>query len=159
MIAVMTEGRVEILDDPQQVGVLAHPTRVAVLDALRAPQSASGVARLLGLKRQLVNYHVKALFDAGLIRLVEERRTGGFVEQVYQSIAGTFVVSPRLTWSGDRRVEALRAQLPLEHLVVLGETVQRDATELLDRAAFDSEEIACAAVDASVRFPNEEARA
>lgn len=154
----MTGTRVEVLDDADQVAVLAHPTRVAILGALREPASASGVARLLGLKRQVVNYHVKALLDAGLIRLAEERRNGNFIEQIYASVAGTFVVSPRFAWSDDRRLDALRAQLPLEHLVVLGERIQHDAVELLDRAAFDGEEIPCASVEASVRFRDEETR-
>lgn len=92
---------------------------------------------------------MKALLDAGLIRLVGERRTGTFVEQLYQSIAPAFLVSPRLTWSGDDHVRALRSQMPLEHLVTLGETLQRDATALLDRAAFDGDEIPCASVDAT----------
>ena len=154
----MTGARVEVLQDPEQVAVLAHPTRLAILGALRAPASASGVARQLGLKRQVVNYHVKALLDAGLIRLTEERRNGNFIEQLYVAVAGTFVVSPRFAWSDDRRLDALRAQLPLEHLVVLGERIQHDAVELLDRAAFDGEEIPCASVEASVRFRDEEAR-
>jgi DNA-binding transcriptional ArsR family regulator len=151
--------RVAIVDDPDQVAALAHPVRVAVLDALREPGSAAGVARRLGETRQKVNYHVRALVDAGLIRLVGERRTGNFVEQLYQSVAGTFVVSPRLAWSDERRVGALASQLPLEHLVALGERLQQDAIGLLDRAAFDGEEVPAAAVEAEVGFPDPEARA
>jgi len=149
---------VEVVDDPDRVAALASPIRVAILDALRTPNSASGVARDIGESRQKTNYHVKALLDAGLVRLVGERRTGNFVEQLYQAVAGTFLVSPRMAWSGDRRVDALRSQLPLEHLVQLGEDLQRDAIELLDRAAFDREEIPAAAIQATVRFADEQAR-
>ena len=155
----MAGSRVEVLDNADQIAALAHPTRLAVLDALRSPNTAAGVARALGLSRQAVNYHVKALLDAGLIRLAEERRKGNFIEQVYESVAGAFVVSPRVAWSGGRRVEALARELPLEHLVKLGEALQRDAIELLDRAAFDDEDIPCASVDATVHFPDEAARA
>jgi DNA-binding transcriptional ArsR family regulator len=152
-------GAVKVIDDPEQVAALAHPRRLAILEMLRTPNSASGVARSLGDTRQKINHRVRALLDAGLIRLVGERRTGNFVEQLYESIAGTFVVSPRLAWSDDRRTEALRSQVPLEHLVEMGERLQRDAAGLLDRAAFEDEEIACAAIDASVRFADETARA
>jgi len=152
-------ARVEVLDDPEAVAALAHPIRVAILDALRTPNSPSGVARVISETRQKTNYHVRALEDAGLITAVGERRTGNFVEQLYQSVAGTFVVSPRLTWRDERRVDALRSQLPLEHLVETGESVQHDAVALLDRAAFDGEEIPCAAIDATVRFRDEAARA
>jgi len=151
-------ARVEVLDDPVQVAALAHPLRVAILDALRTPDSAAGVARTIGESRQKVNHHVKALVEVGLVRLVGERRTGNFLEPLYESVAGTFMVSPRLAWGAGDRAGALRAQLPLEHLVVLGERVQRDATVLLDRAAFDGEEIPSLCVEASVRFKDEAAR-
>ena len=155
----MNPPRVEILDDPEQVAALAHPLRVSILDALRAPDSAAGVARTIGETRQKVNYHVKALLDAGLVRSVGERRNGNFVEQLYESVAGSFVVSSRLACADDRRVAALRSQVPLEHLVQLGESIQHDAIALLDRAAFDGDQIPSLAVEAAVRFRDEGARA
>jgi DNA-binding transcriptional ArsR family regulator len=151
--------RVEVLDDAERVAALAQPMRIAILEALRTPNSASGVAREIDETRQKTNYHVKALLDAGLLKPVGERRRGNFVEQLYQSVAPTFIVAPALAWSDDRRVDALRRQLPLEHLVRLGERLQRDAAGLLDRAAFDGEEIPAAAVETEVRFADEAARA
>jgi DNA-binding transcriptional ArsR family regulator len=116
----MVGGRVEVLDDADRVAALAHPLRVAILEALREPNSASGVARAISETRQKTNYHVKALLDAGLLKAVGERRRGNFVEQLYQSVAPTFLVAPAIAWSDDRRDVALRAQLPLEHLVRVG---------------------------------------
>ncbi len=153
------DTRVEVLDDPEQVAALAHPLRVAILDALREPGSAAAAARSIGEPRQKVNHHVKALLDAGLLRSVGERRNGNFIEQLYQSVAGSFMVSSRLALGGDRRAEALRAQMPLEHLTRLGERIQHDAIELLDRAAFDGEEIPSLAIEATVRFPDAASRA
>jgi DNA-binding transcriptional ArsR family regulator len=155
----MVGGRVEVLDDADRVAALAHPLRVAILEALREPNSASGVARAISETRQKTNYHVKALLDAGLLKAVGERRRGNFVEQLYQSVAPTFLVAPAIAWSDDRRDVALRAQLPLEHLVRVGERLQRDAIGLLDRAAFDGDDIAAAAVEAEVRFADETVRA
>jgi hypothetical protein len=66
------------------------------------------------------------------------------------------VVSPRSTWGDDpRRPAALATQLSLGHLVTHGEQLQRDAAALLDRAAFDGEEVASASVAADVRFATE----
>jgi DNA-binding transcriptional ArsR family regulator len=150
--------RVGVVDQADGVAALTHPVRIAALAALRTPDSAAGVARAIGYSRQLVNYHLKELERVGLVRAAGERRKGNFVEQLYQSVASTFVVSPRLAWGGDARASALRDQASLEHLVALGERLQRDASELLDRAAFDGEEVASATVDAEVRFGDEEAR-
>ena len=151
--------RVEVLTDADRVAALAHPIRIAILDAMREPNSATGVARGIGETRQKTNYHVKALLDARLIEPAGERRRGNFVEQLYRSVAPTFLVAPALTWSGDRRTDALRQQVPLENLVRVGERLQRDAAALLDRAAFDGDEIAAASVEAEVRFAGESERA
>ena len=155
----VARDRVDVIEDAAQLAALAHPARIAILNALRTPNSAAGVARIISEPRQKTHYHVKALLEAGLIRAVGERRTGTFVEQLYQSVAGTFVVSPRLAWSDDDHLRALRSQMPLEHLVRMGEQLQRDATALLDRAAFDGDEIACASLEALVRFKDEANRA
>jgi DNA-binding transcriptional ArsR family regulator len=130
-----------------------------ILDALRVADSAAGVARRLGEPRQRVNHHVRELAKAGLLVEAGERRKGNFVERLYESAAGTFIVSPRLTWGDGARLRAIADQVSLENLVTFGERVQRDAATLLDRAAFDGEEIPSATVDATVHFPDAAARA
>ena len=142
----------------QEVAALTHPVRIAALAALRSPDSAAGVARAIGQSRQLVNYHLKELERAGLIVPAGERRKGNFVEQLYRAVASTFVVSPRLAWAGADRERALRDQSSLEHLILLGERLQRDATGLLDRAAFDGEEIASATVEGEIGLLDEATR-
>jgi hypothetical protein len=74
-------------------------------------------------------------------------------------VAGTFTVAPAVAWRDPRRTEALRHQHSLENLVTVGDRLQRDAAGLLDRAAFDGEEIASAAVEVDVQFADESARA
>jgi DNA-binding transcriptional ArsR family regulator len=151
-------GRVQLLDDPEAVQALTHPVRVQILEALRAADSAAGAARAIGQSRQNVNYHLKELERAGLVRRAGERRKGAFVEQLYESRASTFVVSPRVAWGDDRRGSTLRDQVSLEHLVMLGDRLQRDASGLLDRATFEGEQIASASVEAEVGFADDEAR-
>jgi len=145
--------------DPPTIKDLSNPTRVAILDALREPASAATVARTIGQPRQRVNYHLKELEHAGLVERVGEERTGNFMSSLYRSVARSFVVSPKVAWADPRRVAAMRDQHSLETLVELGERLQRDAAELLDRAAFDGEQIASASVTADVRFATEDDRA
>jgi DNA-binding transcriptional ArsR family regulator len=147
------------IDSPDALQALSHPLRIEILDALRDPDSAAGVARRLGAARQKVNYHLKELERAGLVVRTGERRNGNFVESLFRSAARTLVVSPRAAWGDPRRLAAMADQLSLENLVSLGERLQRDAAVLLDRAAFEGAQIASAAVDAEVRFASEDARA
>jgi DNA-binding transcriptional ArsR family regulator len=159
MARARTRRRVVVVDDGEALVALSHPTRVALLDLLREPASAASAARTLDQPRQRVNHHLKALEDAGLVVAVETRQQRGFVETLYRAVAGTFLVSPRVAWGDPRRAKALRAQHALETLVATGERLQRDATALLDRAAFDGDEIASATVTTEVRFASDDDRA
>lgn len=145
--------------DPNTLQALSHPTRVQMLEVLREPASAAEVARRIGQPRQRVNHHLHALEEARLVRRVGEERTGNFVATKYRAVARAFVVSPSVAWSDPRRTEAMQSQHSLETLVLLGERLQSDAAALLDRAAFDGEEIASAAVTAETRFASEKDRA
>jgi DNA-binding transcriptional ArsR family regulator len=148
-----------VVDTTEQLLAITHPTRLRILDALRTPDCAAGAARRLGEPRQRINHHVRELAHAGLLVEAGERRKGNFVEQLYESVAGTFVLSPRLAWGDRERLQAMADQVSLQHLVEFGERLQRDAATLLDRAAFEGEEVPSAAVEAVVRFADPERRA
>jgi DNA-binding transcriptional ArsR family regulator len=150
---------VHTVRDGGTLRALTHPTRVALLEHLREPASAAAIARKLGQPRQRVNYHLRALHDAGLVEKVGTQRQGNFVESLYRAAARSFVVAPEVAWSDPRRMHALRRDASLETLVSLGERLQRDAAALLDRAAFDQQPIASAAVSAETRFASERERA
>ena len=152
------QANVQVLEDPEALQVLGNPLRVQILEALREPASAAAVARQIGQPRQKVNYHLKELEGAGLVRQIRERRVGNFVESIFQSIARSFLVSPEVAWSDPRRIETLKRQHSLRTLVVLGKRLQRDAAVLVDRAAFRGEEIASASVTAEVSFASEAER-
>ena len=152
------QANVRVLNDPETLSVLGHPLRVQILEALREPASAATVARQIGQPRQKVNYHLKELEQAGLVQQLRERRVGNFVESIYRAVARSFLVSPEVAWSDPRRLETLRQQHSLQTLVLLGERLQRDAAVLVDRAAFDGEEIASTSVVAEARFASEAER-
>jgi len=149
---------VHVVDDLEALQVLGHPLRVRILELLREPGSAATVAREVGETRQKVNYHLKELERVGLVAPIGERRAGNFIETLYEAAGRSFLVAPSVAWSDRRRVDALRQQHSLENLVMVGAQLQRDAISLLDRAAFDGEAIASAAVEADVHFADERDR-
>jgi DNA-binding transcriptional ArsR family regulator len=147
------------LDDPVAIAAATHPVRAAILDAMREPATAAAVARRIGQTRQNVAYHVRELEKAGLLRHVGQRQNGNFLEQTYVAVADTLVISPTSTW-GDPgpRTAALADQLSLAELFAAGERLQHDCALLLDRAAFDGDEVPSASVNTDIRFGSEEAR-
>lgn len=148
-----------VLDEPAAIAAATHPVRAAILDAMRRPTTAATVARAIGQSRQNVAYHVRELERAGLVRRVGQRQKGNFIEQMYVVAADTLVVSPRSTWGdAEARSSALADQLSLGELFTAGERLQRDSAVLLDRAAFDGDEIPSASATVELRFESEEDR-
>jgi DNA-binding transcriptional ArsR family regulator len=153
----MEKSRVVTVEEPEQLQALAHPLRLRILEALREEGSAATVARALGANRQNINYHLKELERVELVTKVGERRARNFVETLYRAVGNAFVVSPRAAW-GDDQIRAVRDQISLEQLVQLGERLSHDAAALLDRAAFDGEQIPSASVDVTVHLADEHTR-
>src|SRR5262245_7358439 len=148
-----------VIETPDELAAITHPTRLRILDALRVADSAAALVGRRGRARQRINHHVRELAKVGLLVEAGERRKGNFVEQLYESAGGTFVVSARVTWSDGARLRAIADQVSLHNLVEFGERLQRDAALLLDRAAFDGEQVPSAAVEATVRFADAQTRA
>jgi len=88
------QNAVHILQSLSSAAAVLDATRLQILAGLREPGSAAGVARALGLPRQRVGYHVRALEKEGLLEYVGERRTRGTAERLLQASARAYVVSP-----------------------------------------------------------------
>lgn len=85
---------VHLVRDPRQAAALLDPARLALLEKLAEPDSASGLARQLNLPRQQVNYHLRELEKRELVEFVEERRKGNCIERMMRATARQYVVSP-----------------------------------------------------------------
>ena len=85
---------VAVIEDPAAAEASLDPIRGRLLAELAEPGSASTLATRVGLPRQKVNYHLRALERHGLVELVEERRKGNCTERVLQATAASYVISP-----------------------------------------------------------------
>src|SRR4249919_3621424 len=73
---------IEVIEDPAAAEASLDPIRTRILLELAEPGSATQLAARVGLPRQKVNYHLKALERHGLVELVEERRRGNVTERI-----------------------------------------------------------------------------
>src|ERR671930_1202859 len=85
---------VAVIDDPAAAEVSLDPVRARILAELAEPGSATMLAGRVGLARQKVNYHLRALERHGLVELVEERRKGNVTERMMRATAASYVISP-----------------------------------------------------------------
>jgi DNA-binding transcriptional ArsR family regulator len=87
---------IRVLSEAAAVEVALDPIRASILDALAEPGSAASIAATVGLTRQKVNYHLKALEAHGLVEPAGERAWGGITERYVRRSAQHFVVAPEV---------------------------------------------------------------
>jgi DNA-binding transcriptional ArsR family regulator len=143
-----------MIDNLEQASALLKPTRVELLRLLAGPGTCPELAESLGATPQKVYYHVKVLERAGLVRKVEERRVGGIMEGVYQAVARSYWVSPRLVGRLGGAT-ATRERLSLESLLDLMEDAQ---VELADVARNVRGDLPTLGLAAQIELPDESAR-
>lgn len=75
------------IDDPRYVKALSHPLRVRVLGVMeQRPASPVELAELLDVRLGTVSYHVRALYELGLLELVKETKRRGAIEHHYRAL-------------------------------------------------------------------------
>lgn len=147
-----------LVSDADRAAELLHPMRRQLMDGLREPGSASGLARRLGLPRQQVNYHLRELEKAGLVELVEERRKGNCTERIVRAAARAYLIDPQLIGElasgggdpGDRFSSAYLTQAAARAV--------RDIASLREKADAEGKTVATFALEADVRFDSAAAR-
>ena len=150
---------IQVIDDPTVATVALEPMRSRLLSELAAPASAATLATRVGLARQKVNYHLRALEAHGLVRLDEERKWGGLTERLLVATAASYVVSPSAL--GPVAVDPKREvdRLSASYLIALGARVIREVSDLVGRANKVGKRLATLAVDTEVRFRSASDRA
>ena len=143
---------VEVIDDPAAATVALEPVRSRLLSELAEPASAATLAVRLGLARQKVNYHLRALEEHGLVRVAEERKWGGLTERLLVASAASYVVSPSalgpVAADPDRGADRLSAS----YLIALAARIVREVSGLLRRSEETEKRLATLSLDTEIRF-------
>lgn len=113
----MTAQPLELLRDPDRLRAALSPVRRQILERLRAPGSATGLAAEFGLSRQRLGYHLKALEEAGLVTLVETRQRRGFTERILMTCAEAFLVDPSVIGARSPAPAEAQDRFAADHLI------------------------------------------
>lgn len=150
---------VEVIEDSAAAEASLDPIRTRLLAELAEPGSATMLAAKVGLPRQKVNYHLRALERHGLVKLVEERRKGNVTERVLRATAASYVISPMalpaLQPDPDRSPDRLSARW----LLAVAARLVQDVGSILNGATKARKRIATFAMDGEVRFASAADRA
>lgn len=143
---------VAVIEDPAAAEVSLDPVRARLLAELAEPGSATMVAARLGLPRQKVNYHLKALERHGLVELVQERRKGNCTERVLRATASSYVISPTALAAVQPDPARSPDRLSACWLLAVAARLVRDVGDLITGAAKARQRVATFALDGEVRF-------
>jgi len=116
----------EVIADPLVAIVALDPIRTRLLAELVDPASAGALATRIGLPRQKITYHLKALEAVGLVHEVQRRMWGGLTERRLQASARTYLIAPGAMGPvaaghpGDSSVLSIAAKLITDVASLLG---------------------------------------
>lgn len=144
---------IAVLETPEEAAALLRPPRLEILERLREPDSAAGLARRMGVPRQRLNHHLRELERAGLVELHEERRKGNCIERVVRARAEYFLIGPQALGAvaGDRP-ERLRDRFSWAYLMAAAARVVRELTGLRRGAEQAGKGLPTFTLETRVRF-------
>jgi DNA-binding transcriptional ArsR family regulator len=143
---------VHVIEEAAAAVVALEPMRSRILAELFAPASAAALAARLGIARQKVNYHLKALETHGLVRVAEKRQWGGLTERLLIATASSYLVSPAALGPVAADPERTRDRLSAGYLVALAARAVREVGGLIRRARDTEKRLATLSLDTEIRF-------
>lgn len=150
---------IAVIEDPAAAEASLDPMRARLLAELAEPASATMLAARVGLPRQKVNYHLRALEQHGLIELVEERRKGNVTERVMRATAASYVISPAALAAVRPKPSEQPDRLSARWLLAVAARLVQDVGALITGADRAKKRVATFAMDAEVRFASAGERA
>lgn len=147
-----------MLGDAAAVEVALDPVRASILDALTEPGSAATVALAVGLTRQKVNYHLKALEAHGLVELTEERSWGGITERLFRRSARQLVVAPDVVQGAAVDPDDVADRLSAAYLIAVNARTVSEVGAIANHAA-TGPRLPTLTIDTVVGFASAEDRA
>jgi DNA-binding transcriptional ArsR family regulator len=143
---------VEVIDDPAVATVALDPVRSRLLAELAEPASAATLATRLGLARQKVNYHLRALEAHGLVKIAEERQWGGLTERLLVATAASYLVSPIAMGPVATDPGRSADRLSASYLIALAARMIREVSTLLRRSREIDKRLPTLSLDTEIRF-------
>ena len=146
------EQNLDTLTSPKAVAAMMDPVRMDILQALKAPGSATSVAEQLGAPRQRIAYHVKALERAGLLRHVKDVRKGNCIERVMVTKARAFVISPAALGKLAPSAKDIRNQFSSSYAIALAAEVIGDIAAMSQQAHSAGMKLPTLSADTRISF-------
>ena len=143
---------VHVIDDPAAAAVALEPVRSRLLAELGEPASAAALATRVGIPRQKVNYHLRALEAHGLVQVAGTRQWGGLTERLLVASAASYLVSPLALGPAAADPERRADRLSASYLIALAARIVREVASLVRGSEEADKRLATLSIDTEIRF-------
>ncbi len=150
---------IDVVGEPERAAALLDQTRLALLEQLLEPNSAAGLARLLGLPRQRVNYHLRELEAQRLVELVDTKQRGSVTERRFRRTGTAYALSSAVLGSLAVSPDTVRDRFSAAFQIALASRTIRELEELGVSAMAAGKKLPTFAAETEVRFASPQARA
>ena len=145
-------AQLAILRSPDAAASMLSPIRRDILGALAEPGSATSVGQHLGLPRQKVNYHLRALEEASLVQHVEDRQKGNCTERIVQATARHYLIAPSVLGELEATPAHTADRFSSDHLAAVSGRTLSELAELEELAGKARKRLPTLSLEAGVRF-------
>jgi hypothetical protein len=138
---------------------LLQPMRLRILERAHEPVSAATIAAEIGLTRQKVNYHVRALAKCKFLRRAGRHRKRNMIEQRYVASARSYVLSPDVLGRLQADHRHIDDVVSVSRLLALGSRMCAELGQVSAAAAAADKRVATLSIATDVRFTSAKQRA
>ena len=150
---------VEVISDPAAAVSALDPIRSRLLAELTEPASAATLAGRVGIARQKVNYHLRALEEHRLVTEVGERQWGGLRERMLVASASSYVVSPAALGPAAADPGRTADRMSASYLIAMAARAVREVGDLWRRSREQDKRLATLSIDTTITFRSAAQRA
>jgi DNA-binding transcriptional ArsR family regulator len=143
---------VHVIDDADRAASVLHPLRLRILGELTDAESAAGLARKLGVPRQLVNYHLRQLEADELVETVGERRKRNCTERLVRAVARSYMISPAALGALAAHPDHVEDRASSAYLVAAAARLISETSEQRAIAQRAGKRVATLTIESDVRF-------
>lgn len=143
---------VDVIANPAAAIAALDPIRARILAELTEPASAASLASRIGLARQKVNYHLRALEEHKLVAPAEERQWGGLTERLMVATASSYVISSAALGAIGADPSRHHDRLSASYLIALAARIVREVGDLWRTARAKDKRLATLSIDTVIRF-------
>jgi DNA-binding transcriptional ArsR family regulator len=155
----MQAPAIEVVRDNARAAALLHPLRRRILEALREPDSAAGLARRFRLPRQKINYHVRELARTHFLERAGRRRCRNMTEQRYMARAAGYMISPEILGRLNADKSRVEDVFSASYLLAVSAQLQSELGRAAAEAETEGKRLATMSLISELRFESAQQRA